>query len=132
MQFARTQFKEYNTLRTQDNQKGQVQEKAVLCSIKERVWKNHKAQMNRRRRQVKEFAPPSTYEIYTMSQTSRAVRNSFSLVSPRQPKPDPNLDPSQIKPQTLYTPCNLRNPLQDYSIKQALNISETKNPFKVK
>jgi len=29
-------------MRVSDNAKGQVQEKAVLTSIKERVWKNHK------------------------------------------------------------------------------------------
>lgn len=54
-------------MRSEDNMKGQIQEKAVLTSIKERVWKNHKATMARRRRQLKEVAPPSTYEIYTMS-----------------------------------------------------------------
>lgn len=88
--------------------------------------------MARRRRQLKEVAPPSTFEIYTMAQTSRAIRNQFTLVSPKQPKLDPNLDPSQQKPQTAFTPCNLRNPLQDYSMSKALSLSQTGNPFKVK
>lgn len=81
------------------NAKAQEVEKAQLTSIKERVWKSHAQMRNRRRKQLRDVQPPSTYDIYTMNQTSKALRNSFQLVSPVAKKPDPNAEPSS-KPLT--------------------------------
>lgn len=67
------------------NQKGKEIEKAQLNSIKERVWKKHKQTMLRRKKQQKDLAPPNTWEVYTMNQTSKQMRNSFFL-SPINPK----------------------------------------------
>ena len=75
-------MKEVNQQRVQDNLQGKAVEKVMLNSIKERVWKKHKQTQIRRRKIIKDVAPPSTYEIYTTNYTSRSIRNSFQLATP--------------------------------------------------
>ncbi len=79
------------------NAKGKEIQKAILSSIKERVYRNHTKSYKRREKQLKDVKPPTTFEIYTMNHTSRTLRNSFTLVSPVVKKPDPNHDPSTGK-----------------------------------
>lgn len=69
--------KSHNELMQTENKKRQAQEKSVLTSIKERVWKTHKSTFLRRKKQLKEFAPPSTFEIYTTNQHSKMLRRNF-------------------------------------------------------
>ena len=77
---------EQNLLRQNYNQKGKDIEKAQLNSIKERVWKKHKQTLQRRKKQLKEVAPPNTWEVYTMNQASRTLRSSFFLSPINQKK----------------------------------------------
>ena len=51
------------------------------------------------------------------------------MVSPYQ---KPHNAEETKKPKLETIPCNLRNPLQDYSLKTAKATTETKNPFKLK
>ncbi len=122
-------MKEVNQQRVQDNLQGKAVEKVMLNSIKERVWKKHKQTQIRRRKIIKDVAPPSTYEIYTTNYTSRSIRNSFQLATPVAKPVD--ADPSNPgKTQYIYTPLNLRNPLVDMSLKLAMSHT-AKNPFRI-
>jgi len=55
---------EYNSMKSNNNKKNKEHEQQQLNSIKERVWKKHKMTFIRRKKQMKEVLPPSTYEIY--------------------------------------------------------------------
>lgn len=98
-------------------------------SIKERVAKSYKSTILRRRKQLKDVQPPSTYDVYTSNMTSRAMRQTFMLSHP-QPKRRSDDDPP-LKPKDLQMPCNLNNPLQDYSLRLATQHT-AQNPFRVK
>jgi hypothetical protein len=69
--------RQHNEITHSQVRQRQAHEKSVLTSIKERVYKTHTAKLLRRKRQLKEFAPPSTYEIYTTNQHSRFLRSNF-------------------------------------------------------
>ena len=62
---------------------------------------------------------------------SKHLRRNFQLTSPYTTKPKPDAEPTS-KPKVDLIPCNFRNPLQDYSLKSAKAVSETKNPFRLK
>jgi hypothetical protein len=51
-------------MRMSDNLKAKETEKQQLNSIKELVWKKHKMTAIRRKKQMKDVLPPSTYDIY--------------------------------------------------------------------
>jgi 6-pyruvoyl-tetrahydropterin synthase len=55
---------ELNSMKSNNNRKNKEHEQQQLNSIKERVWKKHKMTFIRRKKQMKEVLPPSTYEIY--------------------------------------------------------------------
>lgn len=117
IQSARENKIEVNTLRSSNNLKNLHVEKLALTSIKERVIKQHKTTFLRRKRQLKEMQPPSTSQIYSTNQASQHIKNGFTLVATKQQKPNEDGVKKELN-QTV--PCNLRNPLSDYSFRLAL------------
>jgi hypothetical protein len=121
---------EQNLLRQNYNQKGKDIEKAQLNSIKERVWKKHKQTLQRRKKQLKEVAPPNTWEVYTMNQASRTLRSSFFLSPINQKKKGEDKPEGMPKISQPKTPLSLHNPLADYSLRLAMSHTP-KNPFRL-
>lgn len=68
--------------------------------------------MQKRKKQLKEFAPLNTWDVYTMNQTSKALRNSFFL-TPVNQKKQPAVDKVEGMPKIVSpkTPLCLNNPL---------------------
>jgi len=65
------QLSEMHSLKFEDNLKGKELERQQLNSIKERIWKKQKFTLARRKKQMKEVEPPTTFEIYMTNLNSR-------------------------------------------------------------
>ena len=71
--------RELNDIRRQDNEANRQQQKIILDSIKERIWRKHKRFQAKRARQMQITAPPSTFDIYMQSSQ---VWNPNRAISP--------------------------------------------------
>lgn len=104
---------ELNNARFEEFNKGKEQAKQELNSIKERVWKKQRFTLTRRKKQMKEVEPPTTFEIYMTNLNSR--QSSLQQQTPQSKQPRRG-----ATSYSFNTPLNLRNPLMDYSFQLAL------------
>ena len=67
---SKTYRSEVNSIRFHDNLLNREQQRHQLDCIKERIWKKHKRVTQRISRQLRELAPPTTFEIYMQKSTT--------------------------------------------------------------
>ena len=121
-----------NLSRQMENQEKQLQQKAVLDCIKERIWRKHKKVQARRQRQQQIMAPPSTYDIYMQS----AGAATSSMLSASVAPAFQGADASAFKQITTQSSIiggrrqttsnhnlNWRNPLADFGKDMACETS---------
>jgi len=104
---------ELHNSRFEEFSKGKEQVRQELNSIKERVWKKQRLTLTRRKKQMKEVEPPTTFEIYMTNLNSRQSSMQYQTPQSKQ----------QRRGGTSYsfnTPLNLKNPLMEYSFQLAL------------
>ena len=89
----------------------------MLDSIKERIWRKHKRFQTKRARHLQITTPPSTFDIYMASSMCwNPNRTTYASSPPTQHMP------SSLLKSTTHQ-FNLKNPLADLSLKDALNSS---------